>query len=174
MGDADDGQDWEVYLLAISQEILSKKPPTYCLQGYYEYLDFGLEALREVLMDLHCCLPQRYALYIPMVRAACDVLTSLRLQPLGVCDNERFKRVKTAFRARNPTCDRSFGPLMLPTIQSDGNPQKYTQRVSDELEFLSGLQLQVKAPGHVNWALLHSLWKQLACVSRHLDLCSMD
>lgn len=163
---------WEAYLLCVANSLLRCLSPTYCLAAYYDYLDFRLESLREVLMDLHTHISDRYEPYCAMIEAACDVLTSLRLQRIG--ESQSMCRVATALSPRSP-CDREFfGPLDLTTIQSSLNPDMYIQTVADELDFLASVDIDVPVPANVNWRSLSHLWKELMSISRHINLQTLD
>ena len=173
-GGSDTGDDiWETYLLHMTQRLLTRLSPPLCLSAYYEYLDFRMEALREVLMDLHCHMSDRYESYCPMLESACDVLTSLRLQRIGG-DSDRMSRINTALRVRSPSSDAFFGALNLQTIRCSLDPEKYMQQVADELDFFVSLDARVPVPVNVSWTGLSLLWKELMCISTHVNLHALD
>ena len=169
MDSATEDDEWSAYLPALSRAILSwlllKEPSC----DYEQYLEHGMESLREALIDLFVFLPDEYEDFVSFIVAAADAFTSLRHQPkiwMPMC------RVRTSLPQVCPLPLEPLQVLDLPTVRSARCPSSYVMKIACGLDCIADLDVRAPLPRSLSWQVVSDIWKEL--MLKPIDLHALD
>ncbi|CAE7671565.1 unnamed protein product [Symbiodinium necroappetens] len=159
--------EWACYLPDIANRLYFALSDPPSLEVYEDFLEMGMEAMRECLLELYVQLPLEDEDDLLVLRYAIDVFTSLRYQAIW----SPMERITTGIPLRSPQ-PKTEGPVRLLNIRNALNPEKFLAEITNGLDFVTSLNTTEKPPGSLSWSRVSAVWKKAMRIP--IDLHSLD